>query len=384
MSSSSTASTSSRSIDLLVRLRTDDVAPVPAHSVSTVTAELAELHNDVHNLGAGPLPVDEQPVRPSLSSSTDQPLDHVTPFGVPLSVAAEYADKLSSLQQLLEVNEKITGFCTLPGSQVILTIDESQRDKLFRRQYPVPHSLWSLADAIVQRWVNEGKVVPAPVGCPFNLPLTFAPKKDEEGKLTGVRVCLDTRVLNSILLNSDRFQIPYIRDTLSMFAHCSLFGEFDLSEAYLQFELHPDSRPFTAFTWSGVQLMFAGVPFGIDFIPSHFQRSMSYLFHDLSSFTLPYFDNLPHGATNWSDHLDHAIIIVDRCNKANLRIKPSSVKIGRSHMKYLGHILSSHGVGIDPDKVATVRDYQYPTTGEQMMQFLGTTGVHFCSHSSLR
>ena len=158
-----------------------------------------------------------------------------------------------------------------------------------------------------------------------------------------------------------------------MFAHCNLFGEFDLSEAYLQFPLHPDSRKYTAFTWNNVQYMFAGVPFGINFIPSHFQRQLSQLFHDLP-FTIPYFDNLPFGSKSWDEHLDHAITIVDRLNQVNLKIKPSSVKIGRTSMKCLGHIISTQGIGIDPEKVQSISQHSYPPTGDNMMVFLGETG----------
>jgi hypothetical protein len=43
-------------------------------------------------------------------------------------------------------------------------------------------------------------------------------------------------------------------------------------------------------------------------------------------------------------------MIVDRLNKVHSRTKPSSVKIGRESMKCLG-ISSTHGIGIDPDRV---------------------------------
>ena len=114
---------------------------------------------------------------------------------------------------------------------VELWIDETKKHTLYRRQYPIAQSLWSLADEVIKRWFDTGKIVMAPVGCEYNLPLTIAPKKDDEGKLTGIRVCLDTRMLNTILITTDRFQIPNISDTLSRFANCELFGEFDLSEA---------------------------------------------------------------------------------------------------------------------------------------------------------
>ena len=83
--------------------------------------------------------------------------------------------------------------------------------------------------------------------------------------MTGIRVCLDTRALNAALIVQDRFQLPYIRDALEQFGGKSILGEFDLQEAYLQFEMHPDSKKYTAFTWNGKQYVFVGAPFGLDY-----------------------------------------------------------------------------------------------------------------------
>ena len=352
-----------------------------------INEDIKSLSSDIHDLGAGSVPDCELPVRPSLHSESDASISTIASDSTPTkfdlssttpdSIKQQYGRKLNTLLVHLCANEAITGFCTLPGAQVELIIDESKKHLLFRRQYPIPQTLWSLANEVILRWFDTGKTMLAPVGCEFNLPLTIAPKKDDNGQLTGIRVCLDTRILNSILLSTDKFLIPQIRDTIEMFAHCALFGEFDLSEAYLQFPLHPDSRKYTAFTWNNVQYMFAGVPFGINFIPSHFQRQLSQLFHDLS-FTIPYFDNLPFGSGSWDEHLDHAIMIVDRLNQVNLKVKPSSVKIGRTSMKCLGHILSTQGIGIDPDKVASISNHPFPPTGDNMMAFLGETG--YVSH----
>jgi hypothetical protein len=379
--SSSSSPSSFDALNIRVHMMSVDDGCITINDVftSTISDDLKLLESHVHDTGAGTVASDEAPVRPSIisadsssslsSSSTTLDIDNT----LTSEIKSQYSDKLHSLLTLLIDNESITGFCSLPETQVQLHIDESKRDKLYRRQYPIPHRLWSLADQVIQRWLDTGKITYAPVGCQYNLPLTIAPKKDDTGALTGIRVCLDTRVLNSILINNDKFQIPNIRETLETFANCSLFGEFDLSEAYLQFELHPDSRQYTAFTWNHVQYMFVGVPFGIHFIPSHFQRCISRLFHDLP-FVISYFDNLPFGSSDWSTHIDQAISIINRLNTVNLRVKPSSVKIGRSAMKCLGHILSSQGIGIDPDKIAIIRDYPLPVTGEQMMQFLGLTG----------
>ena len=327
----------------------------------SVTDELINLQQSVHETGAGDLPTDELPVR--LSLSTPSELE---------SIHAKKREKMMvGLQSALEFNSKITGFCSLPESRVALLVDPAQIHKLYRKQYPIAQSLWPLADAVINRWFSTGKICLAPPNCEYNNALTIAPKKDENGKMTGIRVCLDTRVLNSMLLINDRFQIPLIRDALEIFSGNLLFGEFDLAEAYLQFQLHPDSRKFTAFTWGKKQYMFVGVPFGINFIPSFFQRIMSQIFSDVP-FTFPYIDNLPFGSKTWKEHFEHASIIIDRLNKVNLKIKPSSVNLGHAQIKCLGHILSSRGIGIDPDKVKTILDWPLPKNGAELMSFLGT------------
>src|SRR5688572_8925236 len=101
------------------------------------------------------------------------------------------------------------------------------KHRLFRRQYPIAHTLRARVTEVVQRWLQAGKIKLAPVGCQYNNPLTVAPKRDDQGQLTGIRVCLDIRALNAALVVVDRFQLPYIRDALEGFAGSTIFGEFD-------------------------------------------------------------------------------------------------------------------------------------------------------------
>ena len=292
------------------------------------------------------------------------------------SVKVEYEAKRHEIAidpdliEALATNEKITGFCTLPDSFLHLEVASEKRVNLYRKQYPIEQSLIDKATPIIDRWFAAGKIMLAPPLCRYNNPITVAKKKDANGDWTDVRVCLDTRALNEALSCGDNFQLPYIRTALEMFAGCAIFGEFDLVEAYLQFMLTEESRQFTAFTWNGIQYMFVGCPFGINLLPSFFQRIMSTVFHGLS-FTFPYLDNLPIASRTWEDHRDHLLIVVDRLNKVNLKIKPSSIKFGYSEMRCLGYLLSHRGIGIDPKKVAAVSNWVLPTTGKELQIFLG-------------
>jgi hypothetical protein len=330
---------------------------------SHVIAGLSELHTQVDDLGAGAVPQDEEPARAAVFTSPE--------------LEAQYAvmrQRILSDPRIVAAlahNAAITGFCILPDSVIQLDVDPAKRSSLYRKQYKIPQSLFSLADAIIMRWLNEGRIKLAPPNCPYNSPLTFAPKKDENGYMTAVRVCLDTRLLNDALLSSDRFQIPFIRGMIEMLGACMSFGEFDLSECYLQLPLHPDSQQYTAFTWNGIQYVFVGAPFGLRPLPSLCQRLMANVIFREYGFVLPYLDNFLFGSKSWEDHHDHALLILTRLNQVNLRVKPSSVKFGQSHMKCLGHMVSINGVGIDPDKATAITNWPLPATGEQLQSFLG-------------
>jgi transposase InsO family protein len=116
--------------------------------------------------------------------------------------------------------------------------------------------------------------------------------------------------------------------------------------------------------------MFAGCPFGLLNMPSHFQRIMSHVFSGLD-FSMPYFDNIPFGSRTWEDHAQHIEIILTRLNQLNLRIKPNSVKVGQSELNCLGHRITSSGIGISDNKLSKIMEWPRPVTGKQLASFLG-------------
>jgi hypothetical protein len=347
------------------RLDTADLDHIAITTVnkSVLTQGLKDMEATMGDEGAGVTPAYELPRRTTLE--------------VPPDSAEEYARQRISLMErlkpLLEINAAITGFCTLDDAKVELQVDPSiPPSKLYRAPYPIPHTLRPLVRAIIERWFTTGRIVYAPKDCPYNNPLVVAPKKDDNGVLTAIRVCLDTRVLNTHLKKKDAFPLPRIKDNLETFMDCVIFGEFDHQEAYLQLELEEASRPLTAFWFEGRQYMFHGCPFGISPLPSIYQRIMSHLFRDLH-FTEPYIDNLPFGSRTWEEHYQHAAAILKRCNDANLKVKPK-VKLGYASLTILGHHISAEGKGLDPAKLDKVKDWPPPRTGADMASFLGFVG----------
>jgi len=279
---------------------------------------------------------------------------------------------------LLDINSKITGFCNHPMTNLKLRFKPFPHGivpkDLCRSQYRIPEVYMPAARKLINRIYQEKKIIDAPPGTPYNTPLLFVPKKDNEGNISkdDIRGCLDFRPHNELLEPElkDQFQLPRIKESIQIFEGCTIFGEFDLAEAFYQFKLDEESRPFTAFTFEGKQYMCAGIPFGLSIVPSHFQRAMSIMLQGIPR-TLAYIDNIPFGSTTWEEHRDKVCTIIKRLNHFNLRIKPSSIKIGHSHMRCLGQQLSMNGIGLDPKKKEDMINWPRPTTGKDVMAFLG-------------
>ena len=236
---------------------------VPPPTVSTTTSSTPSSPIQSHQLpissleGQGYIPPEEKPIR--VSTSTGEELEQE------YNIQRNNILNMPHIIEAFKINEAITGFCNLPTAELKLNLDPElgKPSVLYSRQYPLSQRCIEAANPVIERWLNTGKIMVAPPGCPYNNPLTVAPKKDDQGNWTGFRVCLDVRKLNIATIIGDQFQIPLIHEVLVRHQGCSIFGEFDLAEAYLQFPLHPDCHPYTAFTWGNQQYMFVGCPFGL-------------------------------------------------------------------------------------------------------------------------
>ena len=326
------------------------------------------LSASINNVGAGTIPAGELPARLHTFTPPEDKAEH----------QARLAEAERVLGPLLDINEKLQGFCVHPDSVVELTVPPGKEKHLFTKQYKMANALRGAVGKIIQRWKDTGKIKMAPKNCKFNSPLLAVPKKDDAGRMTGVRLCLDVRVLNKYLEQDDRFQLPHIPDVLAAFAGGQFFGEFDLSEAYFQFKLKEESQPYTAFQWENQQHMFVGCPFGLKHIPSFFQRFISNLFRDMP-FVFPYIDNLGFASRTWEEHLQHAKMIIERLNSVGLRIKPSSYNLGNTIIRLLGHLITRKGIALDPEKRQMILDWPRPNDGAGLASALGL-GAYLRDH----
>ena len=67
---------------------------------------------------------------------------------------------------------------------------------------------------------------------------------------------------------------------------------------------------------------------------------------------------------------------MDRLDRAGLRLKPKKCKFIRERVEYLGHVISKHGIEVDPIKVAAIKDFPQPTNLKSLKSFLGLASYY--------
>ena len=99
---------------------------------------------------------------------------------------------------------------------------------------------------------------------------------------------------------------------------------------------------------------------------------MHSVFHDaLDSFVLVYLDDILVFSASEEEHERHLRWVFNRLVQHKLFAKRKKCVFGESHVRYLGHIVGSGELRVDPEKVSAVAEWEPPTDVKSVQQFLG-------------
>ena len=65
-------------------------------------------------------------------------------------------------------------------------------------------------------------------------------------------------------------------------------------------------------------------------------------------------------------HLKHIRILFQRLRKAGLKLKNSKCNYFKTHVQYLGHLVSGNGIKPLPEKLESVKKMPAPTTPKEI------------------
>ena len=136
-----------------------------------------------------------------------------------------------------------------------------------------------------------------------------------------------------------------------------------------------DSRAKTVFVMPFGKYEFLMVPFGLAQTPAYFQLLMNKVVEGLT-YTMTNIDYIIIFSNSEKEHLLHFEEIFHWLRKAGLKMKCSKCDFFKSHIHYLGHLISEDGICHLPDKSDNIKNMLVPKCLKEIKQFLGLTGYY--------
>ena len=205
-----------------------------------------------------------------------------------------------------------------------------------------------------------------PSNAPFASPILMARKPGG-----GLRFCVDYRKLNSIT-KKDRYPIPLIDELMERLSKAKIFTKLDIRQGFHRIRLDPTAEDLTTFRTRYGTYKYNVVPFGLTNGPAAFQRFINETLMDyLDRFVTAFVDDLLIYSENEFDHEMHVKKVLERLREAGLQASIRKCEFHVTRTKYLGFILTTDGIEVDPEKTAVVCNWAVPTTVRGVQSFLG-------------
>ncbi|GJY78124.1 putative reverse transcriptase domain-containing protein [Tanacetum coccineum] len=174
-----------------------------------------------------------------------------------------------------------------------------------------------------------------PSSSPWGAPVLFVKKKDGS-----FRMCIDYRELNKL----------------------TSFREEDISK--------------TAFRTRYGHYEFQVMPFGLTNAPAVFMDLMNRVCKPyLDRFVIVFIDDILIYSKSRKEHEGHLKLILKLLKKERI-VRHSKVWFWLSKVQFLGHVIDSEGIHVDPAKIEAIKDWASPKTPTEIRQFLGLAGYY--------
>ncbi|GJT36308.1 hypothetical protein Tco_0926727 [Tanacetum coccineum] len=190
---------------------------------------------------------------------------------------------------------------------------------------PVAHAPYRLVSAEMKELSDQLKELSAkrfirPSSLPWGDPVLFVKKKDRS-----FRICIDYTELNKLTVKN-RYLLPKIDNLFYQLQGSNVYSKIDLRLGYHQLRVREEDVSKTAF--------------------------------------------------RTQEHEKNLKTILELLKDEKLYAKFSKCEFWINTVQFLGHVIDSKGIHVDPVKIEAIKDWESPTTPTEIRQFLGLAGYY--------
>jgi hypothetical protein len=114
------------------------------------------------------------------------------------------------------------------------------------------------------------------------------------------------------------------------------------------------------------------MPFGLTNAPADFQALINDVLRVyLDDFCTAFLDDIMVYSNTLQEHREQVYKVLKALSEAGLHLKPEKCHFHKQEVKYLGFIIGTDGIRMDPDKVSCVLDWKEPKSVKDVQCFLG-------------
>jgi hypothetical protein len=220
----------------------------------------------------------------------------------------------------------------------------------------------------LKRWLDENlskAFIHTSSSCAAT-PILFVQKGD--GSL---RLVVDYRGINEGTIQN-RHPLPLLQDTLMNLSKAKWFTKLDIRGAYNLIRMAEGEEWKTAFRTRYGLFESLVMPFGLTNAPVTFQNYINHVLEPyLDRFCTTYLNDTLIYSDNFEEHQQCVRLVLDASAKVGLHLKTEKCEFHQQEVKYLGLIISTEGIKMDPEKIRAVQDWEPPSNLKDVRAFLG-------------
>jgi hypothetical protein len=157
----------------------------------------------------------------------------------------------------------------------------------------------------------------------------------------------------------------------------SIFSKIDLRLGYHQLKIRESHIPKTAFCTRYGLYEYTVMSFVLTNALAYFMYRMNKVFMEyLDRFIIVIIDDILIFSKTMEEHEEHLRFVLEKLRSNQLYAKFSKCEFWLTEVAFLGHVVSTEGVSVDPGKVKDVLNWMPPTTISETRSFLRLAGYY--------